>query len=81
MKRNNYCEYGHLTTGDVRLLPTGVHTNHGNVIICRKHYTAEMKFRHNIHWEGIAGFNAFPEWETLKIHNDYYCGGEKNENR
>ena len=70
MKLSNYCDFGHETSSAVRVLPLSGSENHGNVIVCRKHYVAEMKFRHDTHWESISGFDAFPAWETLKISND-----------
>ena len=37
MKLNNYCDFGHEKSCDVRVLPLSGSENHGNVIVCPRH--------------------------------------------
>ena len=60
----NQCDHNHATSGEVRILPYG---GGGNLIVCRAHYEAEMRFRR----ERIAAGVTFelPEWESLEVYS------------
>lgn len=59
-----YCDHGHATVRDVRILPLG---GGANIYVCRYHYDQEMTFRlsrarHTENWDAWE----FPEWDTLE---------------
>ena len=39
----HFCDHGHSTEGEVRLLPYG--KSGGNMLLCRDHFDAEMVYR------------------------------------
>ena len=60
----NYCDHGHPTYGDVRVLPLG---SNSNLHVCKHHYHTELQFRKdNGNWSN----EYFPAWETLKLYRD-----------
>jgi len=73
----NTCDHGHDTSEEVRLLPFG----NGNLILCRKHYNDEMKFRREenqekfpsrIFWENDTTLRNIPHvnaYETPSWYN------------
>lgn len=59
----NYCDHGHETIGEVRVLPLG---GNGNMLVCQRHYHEELQARwHSNAWDKETDF---PAWETLKIY-------------
>lgn len=64
----NSCDFDHQTTEQVRLLPTSGGPLHSNMIVCRKHYEHEIKYRRDMGARGYSDMNPFPEWESLKIY-------------
>ena len=54
----NQCDYGHATTGDVRLLPSG---GGGNIIICQRHAVAQIR-----DWIQTHGTYTGPHWDALR---------------
>jgi hypothetical protein len=67
----NTCDQGHDTKEEIRSLPIG---GSGNVLLCKKHFLLEMKYRREMVADGVwtAENTDFPEWESLKI----YCAAE-----
>ena len=61
----NQCDHVHETNQQVRLLPIG---GQGNVIVCPRHYEAEITFRR----ERIAVGVLFdlPKWTDLKPYGE-----------
>jgi len=59
----NFCDHGHHTDDETRLLPIG---GGGNVIVCFTHWEYELRFRR----ERIAAGVPFdlPEWKSLAIY-------------
>ncbi len=62
----NQCDHGHETTEEVRLLPTSDGELHGNMIVCFRHFTHEIRHR-RAHCPD-AGARMFPTWQSLKIY-------------
>ena len=62
-----YCDHGHSTTEETRLLPYG--KSGGNMLLCRDHFDAEMKYRRG---RMIGGeyykASKIPKWDTLKVY-------------
>jgi hypothetical protein len=63
-----YCDHGHSTNGEVRLLPTNEGNLHGNIICCKLHFEKEMAFRRimNNKYENL--YITDIKWEDLKVY-------------
>jgi hypothetical protein len=63
----HYCDHGHSTFEEVRLLPYG--KSGANMILCRDHFDAEMKYRK----ERTTGGEYYKasqilKWDNLKVY-------------
>lgn len=67
----NSCDFDHMTGEETRLLPYG---GGGNLICCRRHYEAEMRFRRARIAAGVP-FDL-PAWETLTTYAQREEGGK-----
>ena len=63
-----YCDHGHGTTEEVRLLPYD--KQGGNMLLCRDHFDAEMKYRQARITTGGEYYKASQilKWDNLKIY-------------
>ena len=59
----NTCDHGHETPGEVRVLPLSREPHHGNVIVCREHHAAELRYREDRANETGRDKWDFPAWE------------------
>lgn len=64
----NFCDHNHETTEEVRLLPTSGGALHGNMIVCRRHYEAELDYRRATKSTLGKEWDAFPAWDSLKVY-------------
>ena len=66
--KNLHCDGDHckVMNGEVRRLPVGVSSNHGNMILCRACFEHEMRWRKERIAEGVPF--ALPSWDQLKIY-------------
>lgn len=69
----NTCDHGHDTVEEVRVLPIG---GQGNLILCKKHFMAEMNFRReenrvkfppSIYWENETTLKNIPHPSAYPI--------------
>jgi hypothetical protein len=66
----NYCDKHGETPRLVRLLPTSHGPLHGNMIVCKTCYLAEMKYRREMVEDGwwTKDVTDFPAWKSLKVY-------------
>lgn len=62
----NTCDFDHDTTEEIRRLPYSI--DGGNILVCRRHYEHEMKFRRDRHRDGVP--QDFPTWESLDVYSE-----------
>lgn len=63
----NTCDHDHDTRDEIRRLPTSGSTA---VLVCRKHYLEEIKFRRERNLvDGIEKFDL-PRWEDLEVYEE-----------
>ena len=66
---NNNCDGDHCAaeTGEVRVLPLGKNSYHGNLILCRSCFDHEIRYRRERNTDLTADCRfALPTWESLE---------------
>ena len=63
----NHCDHNHETGGEIRALPVGFDPYHGNMLVCRSHYHAELQFRRERARQTGADKWKFPAWDDLEV--------------
>lgn len=63
----NTCDHNHQTPGEIRQLPIGFDPHHGNMLVCRRHFEAEIEYRRERAKFTGADKWRFPKWEDLTI--------------
>lgn len=64
----NTCDYDHETKKEIRRLPLSIE-DRSAVLVCHKHYLAEMKARYEWIVEDGRQFDL-PTWESLEIYSE-----------
>ena len=65
----NYCDYGHPTTQQLRLLPTAGDDLHRNTITCKTHFLDALRDRAERRLVASFDFNPYPRWRDLKVYD------------